>query len=237
MLIYKATNIQNNKVYIGQTIKPLSHRISEHKCRAAYADSHTKFYNAIKKYDWENFVWEVIEESNEWTQDKLNAKEQYYIELYDSIQNGYNTLIGGQCSAVDGNEMAVICGSEPFYAFNIKGELLGEFVNKRDFARQYNIDVQRVVEMVQNKTLSTKNIIVIDKATYTPELLQYRLKHCIKKLPFVAINKKTGEKSKIFTSIEECKKEMGLPVNCHIGEVLKGSRKSSNGYIFKYVEE
>lgn len=237
MLIYKATNIQNNKIYIGQTIKPLSHRISEHKCRAAYADSNTKFYNAIKKYGWENFAWEVIEESNEWTQDELNAKEQYYIELYDSIQNGYNTLIGGQCSTIDGNEMAVICGSEPFYAFNIKGELLGEFVNKRDFARQYNINVQRVVEMVQNKTLSTKNIIVIDKATYTPELLQYRLKHCIKKLPFVAINKKTGEKSKIFTSIEDCKKEMGLPVNCHIGEVLKGSRKSSNGYIFKYVEE
>lgn len=237
MLIYKATNIQNDKVYIGQTIKPLSCRISEHKCRANYADSHTKFYNAIKKYGWENFVWEVIEESDEWNQEELNAKEQYYIQLYDSINNGYNTLIGGQCSTTDGEEMAIICGSEPFYAFNLKGELIGEFVNKRDFARQYNIAVQRVVEMVQNKTLSTKNIIVINKANYTPELLQYRLKHCIKKLPFIAINKQTGEVSKIFTSIEDCKKELQLPSDCHIGEVLKGSRKSSNGYIFKYIEE
>ena len=237
MLIYKATNIQNNKVYIGQTIKPLSHRISEHKCKATYANSHTKFNNAIKKYGLESFVWEVIEESDEWTQDELNTKEQYYIELYNAIDNGYNTLIGGQCSIIDGEEMAILCGSKPFYAFNLKGELLGEFVNKKDFARQYNIAVQRVVEMVQNKTLSTKNIIVIDKATYTPELLQYRLKHCMKKLPFIAIDKKTGESSKIFTSIEDCKRELKLPSNCHIGEVLKGSRKSSNGYIFKYIEE
>lgn len=237
MLIYKATNIQNNKVYIGQTIKPLSQRISEHKCRATHTDSHNKFYNAIKKYGWENFAWEVVEESDTWTQNELNEKEQYYIQLYNAIENGYNTLIGGQCSTVDGEAMAFLCGSQPFYAFNLKGELIGEFVNKREFARQYNIAVQRIVEMVQNKTLSSKNIIVIDKATYTPELLQYRLKYCIKKLPFVAINKKTGKQSKVFTSIEDCKRELQLPINCHIGEVLKGSRKSSNGYIFKYIEE
>ena len=130
--------------------------------------------------------------------------------------------------------MAILCGSKPFYAFNIKGELIGEFINKQEFARLYNIPVQRIVEMVQNKTLSAKNIIIIDKEEYTIELLQYRLKHCIKKLPFIAINKKTGEQSQVFTSIEECKKTLNLPTNCHIGEVLKGQRKSSNGYEFKY---
>lgn len=148
MLIYKATNTQNNKVYIGQTIKSLSQRVSEHKCRASYADSHNKFYNAIKKYGWENFIWEVVEESETWTQNELNEKEKYYIQLYDSIENGYNTLVGGQCSAIDGEEMAILCGSQPFYAFNLKGELIGEFVNKREFARQYNIAAQRIVEMV-----------------------------------------------------------------------------------------
>mgnify|MGYP000450374584 FL=1 len=30
MIIYKATNKVNNKSYIGQTIKPLTQRISEH---------------------------------------------------------------------------------------------------------------------------------------------------------------------------------------------------------------
>lgn len=133
--------------------------------------------------------------------------------------------------------MAILCGSKPFYAFNLKGELIGEFINKREFARLYDIAPQRVVEMVQNKILSSKNIIVIDKENYTIEILQDRLKKCVKKFPFVAINKKTGERSKIFTSIEECKRTLNLPTNCHIGEVLKGQRKSSNGYIFEYVEE
>ena len=89
--------------------------------------------------------------------------------------------------------------------------------------------------MIDNKELSAKNIIIIDKNQYTKELLQYRIKNCIKKLPFIAINKDTNEKSEIFTSIEECKRVLNLPKNCHIGEVLKGQRKSSNGWMFKYV--
>lgn len=236
MLIYKVTNIINNKVYIGQTVKTLSQRKSEHKHRFLYENSHNKFYNALKKYGWDNFTWEVIEESKDWTYEILDQKEKYYIQLYDSINNGYNILKGGNCSRIDGNQMAISCGSKPFYAFNIKGELIGEFVNKKEFSRQYGIEVQRVVEMVQNKTLSAKGIIVIDKELYTTELLHYRIKNCVKKLPFIAINKKTGEQSQIFTSIEECKRILNLPINCHIGEVLKGTRKTSNGYIFKYVE-
>jgi len=37
--------------------------------------------------------------------------------------------------------MAKIRGSKPFLAFNIKGEFIGEFINKTAFARQYNITV------------------------------------------------------------------------------------------------
>ena len=75
MLIYKATNIKNNKVYIGQTVKPLSYRISEHKHRFNNTNSHNKFYNAIKKYGWDNFIWEIIEESDNWTKEELDQKE------------------------------------------------------------------------------------------------------------------------------------------------------------------
>ena len=31
MYIYKITNIQNNKVYIGQTIRPIKERFHRHK--------------------------------------------------------------------------------------------------------------------------------------------------------------------------------------------------------------
>ena len=237
MLIYKATNKNTNKVYIGQTIKTLSQRISEHKHRALHEKPNTKFYNSINKHGWDAFTWEVLEESFDWSYEELDEKEKYYIKLYDSINNGYNILEGGECSCRDGELMAVACGSKPFYAFNIKGEFLGEFINKREFERDFNIPAQRITEMVKNKTLSAKNIIIIDKELYSPELLKYRMENCIKKLPFIAINKKTNEISEIFTSIEECRRKMNLSKNCHIGEVLKGQRKSSDGYIFKYIEQ
>lgn len=237
MLIYKATNIITKKCYIGQTIKSLNQRMSEHKHRVYKENTNTKFYNSIRKYGWNNFTWEILEESSKWTQEELDAKEKYYIKFYNSIQNGYNILEGGQCSKIDGTQMAILCGSKPFYAFTIKGYLIGEFINKRDFARQYNIPEQRICEMIKNKTLSAKNIIIIDKENYSIDLLQYRINNCMKKNPFVAINKITGEMSEIFTSIEECKRVLNLPSNCHIGEVLKKQRKSSNGYIFKYIEE
>ena len=63
MIIYKATNKINGKVYIGQTINSLEHRKSGHE-----RDAHCKkkstvyFHNALLKYGFENFNWEVIKE-------------------------------------------------------------------------------------------------------------------------------------------------------------------------------
>lgn len=63
MIIYKATNIINNKVYIGQTIHPLSVRKSQHERSHEYGYK-TAFSNAIRKYGKENFKWEVIYEAD-----------------------------------------------------------------------------------------------------------------------------------------------------------------------------
>lgn len=238
MLIYKARNRINNKIYIGQTVKGLSQRASEHKHRALYEnDFSNKFHNAIRKYGYDAFEWTVLEESNDWTNEVLDEREKYYINLYHSVENGYNTLYGGQGnSRIDGDIMAEKCGSKPFYAFTIKGELIGEFINKKQFSEKYNIPVQRICEMVQNKTLSAKGIIIIDKEQYNINVLNERLKQCIKKMPFIAICKETGITTGPYTNIEECKRLLNLPKSCHITEVLKGTRQSSNGYEFKYID-
>lgn len=52
-----------------------------------------KLYNAMNKYGKENFVCEVLEENV--PIDKLNDREIYYIEKYDSFNNGYNSTKGG----------------------------------------------------------------------------------------------------------------------------------------------
>lgn len=88
MWIYKITNIQNNKVYIGQTIRPIQDRFHRHINDALNNILDIHFARAIRKYGKDNFIIEQIDQAQ--TQDELNKKEQYWIQYYNSVQNGYN---------------------------------------------------------------------------------------------------------------------------------------------------
>lgn len=76
MIIYKATNKINNKVYIGQTVRSLEVRMSEHK-----RHNYTAFDKAINKYGLENFDVEVIDTAKDINE--LNEKEIYWIKYYN----------------------------------------------------------------------------------------------------------------------------------------------------------
>lgn len=88
MFIYKITNITNNKIYIGQTIRPVKDRFHRHINDAINNILDTHFARAIRKYSPENFQYEIIDTAT--TQEELNQKEQYWIHYYNSIKNGYN---------------------------------------------------------------------------------------------------------------------------------------------------
>lgn len=97
MIIYMATNTVNCKSYIGKTTKVLSKRIYAHKWSSVKGEKHnvykSKFYNAIRKYGIESFVWEVLDIAN--NIEELNEKEKYYIDKFKTIENGYNISPGG----------------------------------------------------------------------------------------------------------------------------------------------
>jgi group I intron endonuclease len=94
MIIYKATNILNNKSYIGQTILPLQKRINNHvsirkvkRCNA--------FHAAILKYGQSAFKWEILHTCN--SHDELDKMEIFYIEKYNTHKgSGYNCAEGGK---------------------------------------------------------------------------------------------------------------------------------------------
>ena len=88
MWIYKISNIQNNKVYIGQTIRPIKQRFYRHLNDAINNILDTHFARAIRKYGKDNFIIEEIDTAQ--TQDELNQKEQYWIKFYNSVEEGYN---------------------------------------------------------------------------------------------------------------------------------------------------
>ena len=88
MFIYKITNISNNKVYIGQSIRPIEQRFKRHIYDAMNNVLDTHFARAIRKYGPTNFVIELLDTAE--NQNELNLKEQYYINKYNSVITGYN---------------------------------------------------------------------------------------------------------------------------------------------------
>ena len=90
--IYKIENIINGKCYIGQS-EDLENRIKEHKyLMSKLKENNKKLNNDIAKYGIDNFEIHIVEFCKV---EELDEKEKKYIELYNSIENGYNTRIGG----------------------------------------------------------------------------------------------------------------------------------------------
>jgi len=100
-LIYKITNLINNKIYIGQTVRSLQDRFRGH-INQAESNKKSKdkmvLCRAIQKYGKDNFIIEEIDKAS--SQEELNDLEIYYICKYDSLAKngkGYNIAKGGLC--------------------------------------------------------------------------------------------------------------------------------------------
>lgn len=94
--VYKAVNKINGKIYIGKTIFSLDKRKKEHIFDSGRANGRYQqyFHRAIAKYGEDNFVWEVIFESDD--EDELLLKEQEYISIYKTGYSLYNLTEGGE---------------------------------------------------------------------------------------------------------------------------------------------
>lgn len=89
--IYKITAKHNNKVYIGQSIDIYNRWKSHWKQVNQGASDH--IHNSMRKYGKEGFTFEIIERCS---QDIINEREKYWINFYDSYNNGYNLTTGGE---------------------------------------------------------------------------------------------------------------------------------------------
>lgn len=149
-IIYIITNDLNSKVYIGQTKRTLGERWKEHKREKCSINEHNMLIKrAILKYGEQHFKVKELERCNI---EDLNAREIYYISLYNSYNNGYNLTRGGQESTkvlklVDRQTEIV--------------ELYKEGFSLRELAKEYNVDKFTIKHI-----LEINNIIIRSTKTY-----------------------------------------------------------------------
>ncbi|MBQ9442638.1 MAG: GIY-YIG nuclease family protein [Selenomonadaceae bacterium] len=90
-IVYKITNLEDGKVYVGQTVQKLNERLRQHKHERR--KDHSLVDRVISKYGWENFKAEIIEEC---PREMLNEREKFWIKFYDCMApKGYNLTSGG----------------------------------------------------------------------------------------------------------------------------------------------
>ena len=118
-IIYKITNIINNKCYIGQTTigynkryKAKGNGIERIYYHNIHCKNNNRYYNnhlikSIEKYGFNAF--EVIEIFDiAFSKKELDIKEKHYIKQFNSISNGYNHVEGGSGVKLFGED-------NPFY--------------------------------------------------------------------------------------------------------------------------
>lgn len=91
--IYKITRLKTGEVYVGQSVKVAS-RWNQHakSCYHCGTISHSTLHTTMEKDGIQNFTWELLEEV---PKEKLNEREKYWIEFYDSKKYGMNEKVGG----------------------------------------------------------------------------------------------------------------------------------------------
>ena len=83
--IYMISNDTNDKVYIGQTTRTIYERFEEH-CNC----NPSPIGQIIQSIGREHFSVSLLDDTAT-SLDELAEKEEFYIQKYNSIENGYNS--------------------------------------------------------------------------------------------------------------------------------------------------
>lgn len=162
--IYKVTNKQNGKVYIGQTSRTIEERWREHTTNATHDNNleyKNKFHRAIRKYGSGGFIVEeqekIIARNEDDLHRKLNDAETKWILHYNSKDNGYNSSLGG-----DYNPMYGIRGKDnpcsvKINQYDLNGHFIKTWDSLADIAREFG-NQGNVIKVCKSDRLETRKV-------------------------------------------------------------------------------
>ena len=177
--VYKITNIVNNKLYIGKTSsKNPYYRFSRHKTDAFSSNEKRrntcpKLYNAMRSYGIDNFIFELIVEY-ETEQEALNG-EEFFIEKYNTVENGMNVLTGGQFQIVGENNPMFGQGhkiaGEKNGMYGRSGEL-NPFFGK-EHSKELKIQLSQKFSEFTDEQIADIKMMIFNKITSSEIKLKY----------------------------------------------------------------
>ena len=152
--LYVYTNKVNGKKYVGQTCKTLKRRAGKNgtgynKC--------TYFYNAIKKYGWDNFVPKVL--YNNLSKEEADILEIETIQKLNTrnVDYGYNILIGGSGDA--NNKI-------PIVQFDFNFNYISRYDSASDAYAKTSIDRSHILDACRHKIRHAGNFIWLFEEDY-----------------------------------------------------------------------
>ena len=223
---YMVTNKINGKVYVG------SHSWDGEGLDPNYYGSGTAITRAVKKYGKENFQVEVLYFYD--TVEECRADEERILTEYDvkNCPHSYNiknASIGWTSEDMKGK-------NNPMYGKHLSAEHRQKMSQAKKGIPKSEEHKKKISQAIKGENNPMYGRTGEKSHLYgKPRTEEHRNKIAIAKggKPFAAI--KDG-KIKIFTSQRECSRVLGL-YDSAINSCLKGKRKSTGGYTFKYIEQ
>lgn len=254
MIVYKITNLINNKIYIGLTTLKLELRIKSHKNRLnSTRGKKEHLYRSMRKYGFENFKFEELICC--YNIDDLCFYEQYFIELYKTTDRtiGYNKSIGGKISTLSPQgklKISLKCKKRwknKEYRDNMIKQLTGKKRNKPNKNKGKKHSQKHKLRISQSRKGKYKG--KLNHNYGKPGFMKGKKfsedhKNKISKALNGNTNGKTGkdhhmsipimcvETGEIFLNISEAKKKY----KGNIYKMLKGRSKTAAGLTWKYLK-
>ena len=210
--LYKAENKDTGFIYIGATTKSIDERKKDHIKKSKKGNSY-EFHHAITTYGVDAFKWEQIDTAT--TTDELAKKEKEYILKYNSKEEGYNQSQGGEIQ-------------KSVYQYDISTEKLVEkFSNLTDAGAKFNLNKQDLSSVCLSVNKVSKGFVWSYSSTFPAHLNDKRRKKVVQ---YTLKGKFINE----FKSVSEASKFTGCN-KTSIAKVCRGERKSSGGFLWKYI--
>lgn len=239
--IYKITCKISGKSYIGKTIRRLKVRIWEHfTCKAGT----TALRRAIQKYGKGVFEVQILEEHNANNLQELNnilaEREIYFINKYNTYEDGYNCTKGGEGRLGSHSEETkrkiseTLKGRECPELLRQKRKLMNKGKHHSEEAKQHMREAffRRSAESEAYRKQRIHECF-FGKKRDSKLMAQIGLKH---KKPIVQLSI-NGEFIQAFDSATDAHKFNNKWAINNVTACCKGRLKTSYGYIFKYKED